>query len=225
MRNLLIYIICIGFVVINFGCTKQYIELAYPKPIDSAKIGKIKTVVILGNSIVKYGPDPSLNWTGNWGLAASKIDSDFVHILIRNIKLKDNSVNIKYANIAGFELDFSGFIFSSIDSLKDADLIVMKIAENVQANGPNYNQFINYYDQLVQYLDPSKKAVKLIVDGFWEREPVNTDIRNYAVSKKYPLISITDLSAPKNKGLAGHPNDQGMRLIAERLWKYISNYF
>jgi hypothetical protein len=115
---------------------------------------------------------------------------------------------------------------SSVDSLRNTDFIIIKIAENVESGGPNYSQFISYYDQLINYLDPSKKAVKLIVDGFWKKDPAISDIRNYALHHQYPLISIIDIStATANKSLAGHPPDQGIRLIANRLWNYTWIYF
>lgn len=200
--------------------------MIYPQPIDNAMIGKIRSVTILGNSIVRHGPDPSIGWNGDWGMDASALENDFVHILIRNLQSKDNRISVKFKNIADFEFNSSAFQFSSVDSLRNADLIVMKIGENVKSGDPNYNQFIYNYNKLIQYLDSSNKAVKLIVDGFWDYKIVNDDIRNYALSKNYPLVSITDLSSvSKYKGLAGHPNDQGMQLIADRIWAYISKYF
>ncbi len=208
------------------GCKKNVSELQFPLPVDSSMIGKIRSVVILGNSIVRTPPTPDIGWNGDWGMAASARENDFVHLLIRNLGLKDSRVTVKFRNIADFEKDFLNFSMSSVDSLRNADLVIMKIAENVRASATSYAQFITYYDQLIRYLDPSGKAVKLLVDGFWANGAVNDDIRNYAVTKKYPLISITDLSASStNKALAGHPSDQGMQLIADRLWNYIKNYF
>ncbi len=225
MRKNISYLLILSFFLLNNSCQKQ-LELTYPKPIDSAKIGNVRRVVILGNSIVRYGPDPTLGWFGDWGLDASEKNKDFVHILISKLQSADNRVLISFKNIADFETNFVSYSENSVDSLRHADLIVMKIGENVNAAGPNYQQFINRYDRLIRYLDPSNKAVKLIVDGFWDHQEVNNDIRNYALFKKYPLVSITDLSSvARNKGLAGHPNDLGMRLIADRLWGYISNYF
>ncbi len=223
-RKNILAIVALCLLTLTTGCVKQ-LELIFPKPVDSAMIGNIKTVVILGNSIVQYGPDPTLGWYGNWGLDASSKENDFVHILIRDLQLKNSNIIVKFRNIAAFEGDFINFPLASVDSLKNADLIIMKIAENVQSNGPQYDQFITCYDRLIHYLDPSNKAVKLIVDGFWDKDPVNNDIRNYAMDNKYPLVSITDLSEPKYKGLAGHPTDEGMRLIAERLWNYMQHYF
>lgn len=225
MRIFSLYIPALFLLLLNNSCSKQAVMI-YPTPIDNSMIGKIRTVIILGNSIVRHGPDPNVGWYGDWGMDASIQDNDFVHILIRNLESKDNRITVKFKNIADFESNSMSFPLNAIDSFRNADLIVMKIGENVKSDAPNYNQFISNYDQLIRYLDPSNKAVKLIVDGFWEHNEVNNDIRNYALSKKYPLISITDLSSvSKNKGLAGHPNDLGMRLIADRLWNYISNYF
>ena len=173
-------------IILNTDCKKQVAALDYPKPIDSSMIGNIKTVVILGTSIVLHGPDPSIGWYGNWGMAASSIDSDFVHILIRNLQSKNNRIVVKYRNIADFETGFTSFLLGSVVSLRSGDIIVMKISENVQPNSFFYPQFITYYDILLHYLDPSGKAVKLIVDGFWEKDKVNTDIRNYALQKNIP---------------------------------------
>ena len=225
MQKFLLYVLILCTLLLFNSCKKA--EIIYPKPIDTSMIGKVRTVIILGNSIVRYGPDPSLGWTGDWGLDASIQDNDFVHILIRDLQSKDNRIIVKFKNIADFEFNHASFQYSTIDTLRNADMIVMKIGENVNFTAdPNYNQFISNYDKLIQYLDPSNKAVKLIVDGFWDHPDVNNDIRNYALSKKYPLISITDLSSvSKNKGLAGHPNDRGMRLIADRIWAHLGNYF
>lgn len=207
------------------GSCKKVVELEFPIPIDSSMIGKIKSVVILGNSIVRAGPNPGIGWYSDWGMDASSIDHDFVHILIHNMQAKDSHIIVRLRNIADFETNFVSFNLSSVDSMRNADLIIMKISENVDPNGPDYNRFITYYDQLIGYLDPENKAVRLIVDGFWDRA-VNDKIRAYALDKKYPCISITDLSASAhNKGLIGHPSDIGMSLIATRIWNYVGYYF
>jgi len=39
------------------------------------------------------------------------------------------------------------------------------------------SNFIFYYDKLVNYIDPKKKAVKVIVDDFWKKESVNKLIK------------------------------------------------
>lgn len=46
---------------------------------------EIGSVTIFGNSIVAHDPAPDIGWTGDWGMAASCRDSDFVHILKKEI--------------------------------------------------------------------------------------------------------------------------------------------
>lgn len=220
--NRVLYFIMLIF-FLEYGCTKKA-EPVNPKPIDSLIINNVKKIVILGNSIVHYNPSQALGWNGDWGMAASSADKDFVHILIKRFQKVDTTISVQYKNIAEFEFSYTYFPFNKLDSFCNKDLIIMKIGENVNAYNANYPLFIGKYNQLIHYLDSNNKAVKIIVDGFWENEKVNNDIRNYARNKNFGLVSITNIShPPSNKGFADHPNDIGMQLIADRIWNYINN--
>lgn len=217
--------LAILLLLLQLGCRKQ-IEQVYPTPIDTSMIQKVKKIVVLGNSIVQYGPDQSIGWKGNWGLAASRKENDFIHLLMQNLQAKRNDVEVRFKNIADFESTYLTYSLSTLDSLRDADMVIIKIAENVKSSQPSYRQFIAKYDKMIHYLDPSGKVVKLIIDGFWKNEKVNNDIRNYAMQHKIALVSITDISSDsKNRGIAGHPNDRGMKIINDRVWRYVSHYF
>jgi hypothetical protein len=232
--NLKLTVICLMTLVLIISCNKSISNLAVNNVVDSTKIGKIKTVLILGNSIAWHPPEADIGWTGDWGMAASSRDSDFVHILIHDLLQKDSSVSVEFKNISDFEKNFVSYPFSNLDSLRNPDLLIMRIAENVDDKKAKRDNFIAYYDSLINYLDPNKKAVKILVDGFWENQRVNEDIKEYAINKNYPFITITDLSGnPTNEAInlfsnphvAVHPSDRGMRLIAERIWNYMKNYF
>lgn len=195
---------------------------------------KIKTVLILGNSIVKHGPKPDIGWYGNWGMAASAEDSDFVHLLIRDIHQIDPSVKVDYKGIADFERDFDTYTLSNLSSLRSPDMLIMKISENVNDDKALNNDFSFYYGRLVDYLDPYQKSIKIMADGFWGKKYVNKMIEDYATGKGYPFVSIHDLSLdPTNKaiglfenaGVAAHPSDKGMRMIEQRIWDSIKGYF
>ena len=46
---------------------------------------RINRMLFLGNSITLHGPAPQIGWTGNWGLAASAIEKDYVHLLLKRV--------------------------------------------------------------------------------------------------------------------------------------------
>ena len=194
----------------------------------------IKTVVILGNSIVKHSPKPDIGWTGNWGMAASVEDSDFVHLLIRDIKRLKPTAVVKYLNIADFERNYKTYTLSNLSDMKDPDLLIVKLSENVDDNSAQNEDFIFYYDQLLGYIAPSKITVKVILDGFWQKPNVNSLVKDYAQKNNYLFVKISDLSADVtnsakglfgNDGVASHPSDKGMRLIEQRIWSTVRDYF
>lgn len=226
-RNLVISIILVLFTYLS----AQSGEVIKKK---NSQKNKIKTVLILGNSITKHPPKPEIGWTGNWGMAATAKDSDYVHLLIRAIHKKDNTVIIKYASIADFERTFVTYQLSNLDSLKNPDMLILKISENVNDAVAVKDNFIGYYDILVKYLTPDKNSVKVLVDGFWVKENVNRSIKEYAFKNNYPFVTITDLSkdstnTAKGKfahtGVAAHPSDKGMRMIEEVIWEAIKDDF
>ena len=198
-------------------------------PVDPAKIGHIHRVVVLGNSIVSSAPAPQLGWEYSWGMAASARDKDFVHLLMKDIHSRDTTVDIAWKNVAGFERRYRTYHFSELDSLKGADLYIVKLAENVLDTATD---FIPYYDSLLHYLD-TRGAVKVIMDGFW-KNPVNKKLDSYAGSHHLPFIYISDLSGDKsmeagdhykNYGVSVHPSDKGMQAIEKRIWDYVQVYF
>jgi len=209
---------------------------AYGKENESTDAGVVKRVLIIGNSIVKHKPAPAIGWKGNWGMAASVKDSDFVHILIHKIKNENKNCRIKFMNVAVFERAYTIYNLDEFKTLKKfmPDLIVIKISENVVDSTSLKNDFLGSYKKLIQFLDPNKKAIKIIVDGFWNKPQVNKIVKQVATDGKYDFVSISDLSKDEtnmakgnfdNPGVAMHPSDKGMRLIANTIWCTLKKYF
>lgn len=111
-------------------------------------------------------------------------------------------------------------------------MLLVKISENVSDS--NTGHFTKYYDSLVNYVDPERKAVRVIADGFWKKEKVNGLIRDYAIHNNYTFLDLASLSDDKgntaagqykNKGINNHPSDRGMKAIAAKFWVAIKPYF
>jgi hypothetical protein len=200
---------------------------------DDPKIDKINTVLILGNSIVCHSPKPEIGWYNDWGMAASVRDSDFVHLLIRDIHQKNQYVEIKFKNIADFERSYDTFPLLNLDSLKNPDILILKIGANVDKKKAIENNFMFYYDKLVKYISPENKSIKVIVNEFYPSE-LNGLMKKYAIGNNYPFVTIDDLSEDStnmaigkftNIGVSRHPSDKGMRLIEQQIWTKIKGYF
>jgi hypothetical protein len=214
---------------------KSNVETKTSHHIDSSKIGKVKNILILGNSIVRHGPLPEIGWVNNWGMAASAKDSDFVHLLIRSIKQKDSKATVMFENIASFERDFDSYNLDQAKEFRNfgPDLIVMRINENVNADKAISKGFLKYYDSLINYIDPNKRAIKVIVGGFWPNNAVTRMLNDYAYLKGYAFIDQSMLSDSttkaigqwKDPGIQEHPNNLGMLKIKESIWATISPYF
>lgn len=208
-----------------------------PKPAEQNETDttkKIKRVVILGNSIVAHPVKTEIGWNWDWGMAASARDSDFVHLLIAKIHRVDPLVEVQYGSIAAFEQGYEQYDLAQLEKYRNADLIIIKISENVDAQTAEKRGFMEYYNKLVNYLNADKKSQFIISDGFWP-SPVNAKIKDYAESKNYPFVTLYDLyrddplNSAKGKfaheGVSNHPSDQGMRNISIRIWARMAAYF
>lgn len=70
-------------------------------------------VLILGNSITYTPANPGAGWNGSWGMAASAVDSDYVHRLTVHFKSVNQSAVVTAVNIAAFERDFNNYDFEA----------------------------------------------------------------------------------------------------------------
>lgn len=200
----------------------------------SSQTHQIKSVVILGNSIVAHPAAPDLGWNADWGMAASARDSDFVHLIMSGIHQVDNTVTFQFQNISTFESGYDTYDLTQLSAFQNPDMLIIKISENVNQQTAASRNFALYYSNLIKYLAPTDNTVKIIVDGFWP-STVNDIVRNYALTNNYPFVTLPDLFSSdvsnsaaglfSDSGVANHPSDKGMRNIATRILARISPYF
>lgn len=198
-----------------------------------------KKVLFLGNSITKHGPKADIEWTGNWGMAASAEAKDYVHVFTASLAQKQGfTPEIHVKNIADFERAHQGYDFAA--KLKEAidfqaDLIVLAIGENVPAlkTPEEKAKLQEAVTKLLTTLKGDRKPVILVRSGFWANAAKDEALHGAsdavggifadigALAKDKSLYGRAEREF-KHDGVANHPGDKGMAAIADALMKALS---
>ena len=193
-----------------------------------------KNILVLGNSITRHSPAPKLGWYGDWGMAASSKDNDFVHILEKKFQEVYKPAVVNFASIVAFERSYWKYDLSRFDSLRSLhpDLIILRIGENVSSDSMEKYNFGAYYQLLINYfMSNNSNARVLCISSFWRKDQVDTLIEKASNRKNCYYLKISQLSEDptnmalgkfENKGVARHPSDKGMSAIASLIWEKVN---
>ena len=200
----------------------KYVRFDFPE-------SKGTRVMFVGNSITNHGVLEKIGWFNEWGMAASAKEKDYVHLLEAKIREIDPESAFCICQVASWEREYKqrDAVLPLFESARnfEADIIVLRFVENVPKSGYDSDEFLRSLDTLVKYLNATGKAKMLITTGFW-RHPADEDIRIYAERKGIPCIELGDLGEDarmkaiglfEHEGVANHPGDLGMQMIAERI--------
>lgn len=194
---------------------------------------KVIKIAFIGNSITLHGIAENIGWTHESGMAASKLENDYVHLLIEKIALNKN-VSIEYAivNTSGFERNFEIFDYARLNRIKEfsPDYVIFQLGENVSNEDikDKYDLFIDKYTKLINNFNKSEKIVCL---PFWYDKNKISAITEVAISTESFLVDLSHLgngldtrnfaSSEVNyshKGVAIHPGNYGMQNIAQNIF-------
>lgn len=202
-------------------------QIKATKPYHMYPGGEYK-VLIVGNSITRHTPSEVLGWYGDYGMAASCEEKDYVHILMREYNKRKDSTYLVFG-MGEWEMNYraGSEVYDKYEVARDfdADLIIIRGIENT--NGPDFDwdAFKVEYDKFVQHLNKSGRAKVIVTTGFW-RHPGDSAVVEVAKERGYTLVELGDLGQqPEMKalglfahsGVANHPGDKGMEQIALRL--------
>ena len=88
-------------------------------------------ILFVGNSITSHGPKADIDWHGNWGMAATSLDKDYVHVVTKALATRQGTTPvIMIKNVADFERAHVGYdIAGKITDAAafKADLIILCI--------------------------------------------------------------------------------------------------
>lgn len=233
MKRLLKYIVV---AVAVLGVVSPTLE-AKPKA-EKLNLKRPLKVVCLGNSITHHAYLPDVEWYSDWGMAASKPENDYCHVLERELQTFNKHTRVHPQNIYPFERN----PYCDIDSLigktcAEADIIVLRICENVN----DIDAFKKNFPRLVEYCLGITPHV-IVSGAFWPHEKKERILVSAAErhalefvplswityqSDVYPqkgdiLYDIDGKQYPITKEfIITHPNDKGMRSIATALLRAI----
>lgn len=208
---------------------------------ESIPAGKLQVqrVLFLGNSITLHGPAPQIGWTGNYGMAASREELDYVHVLLKKIRQHTASEPKSIVkNIAEFERGLDGYPIA--DKLQPelefgADLVIVAIGENVAAlaNEDAKSRYAKAFAALLTEIKRHGPSTILIRSCFWADSAKDGVMQQACQDAQCVWVDMSDLGGDEKNfarserqiehaGVAGHPGDCGMQAIADRLWKSIT---
>lgn len=254
--------LCLVFLITLNGKIKKFEKFQKIKVVNNAaspirenflsenKTDKTKTILIIGNSITCYHICDF--WYGEWGMAASKKENDYVHLLCTKLSEKVN-VNLTLIMGSVWEflaqdryaiLDLFGYAFEK----NKFDYAVVQLGENVS----NYETLENDFMELIKFIQSKNSDTRIVLVGnFWQNEEMDlikqkvcnelkisyADLREISKfvngnepNREYHR-SVDDIVYDENgeakkilhDGVAMHPNDKAMKYIAEKIFEKIKD--
>jgi hypothetical protein len=220
--------------LIPYGCTKFRISMFPVTAEPEVKASAIRRVLFLGNSITLHGPKADIGWTGNWGMAASSEDKDYVHLVTTALAQHAGSrPRIMVGNIADFERNYATYdVDKQMKDLfaLDPDLVVLAIGENVPALASEGDkaQFRTGVMSILRCALARRHPLVVVRSCFWadaakdevlrqacqdvngifvDAGPIGRDAANATRSER----------AFTHDGVATHPGDKGMKALADAI--------
>ncbi len=185
-------------------------------------------VLFLGNSITRHAVKPELGWTRDCGMAASNPEMDYVHLVAKFLTEKHGKLNYCVTNVGRFELRYKTVWNCdeyTIAKQFEPDVVIIRLGENVNVKEFDGDIFREKFVEFIDYFK-AKNSKVVITDLFWDYPPLGEIIKSVCDEYGYTFVTIADLGYKdenkaiteyEHKGVGLHPNDLGMKRIADRI--------
>lgn len=193
-------------------------------------------ILFTGNSITRHAPKAEIGWHGDWGMAASSKEKDYVRVAERMLLENAPDATFCVCQAADWEKNYKDGS-SQLEKFRkarefNADIIVMRLLENCGSKDFDAELFTKEYLTLINYLNKNKKARVIITSSFW-KHPGDDTLRKIAEENSLDFIYLGDLGEEEcmradglfeHSGVAAHPGDRGMEEIARRIYEIVKKY-
>lgn len=192
----------------------------------------------IGNSITKHGL-ANYWWDDDRGMAASKDEADYVHLVTQYLKNNNHDVVTNAYNFSAWEVnyadraEFLGLL--DVYLCSKIDLVTIQLGENAS----DLSTWESDFEELITYIHNKAPNANIIVVGdFWsngERDSSKQQAAKMCDVKYVSLDGIKDnhdyyaglgtliedaygeMHSIEHDGVAIHPGDKGMKAIAEKI--------
>lgn len=188
--------------------------------------GKTK-VLFIGNSITRHGPAPEIGWFGDYGMAASAKEKDYVHVTASLLDEPLGGITVGIAQLADWEraYDDKDILSRWYEAARSfaADIVIVRIGENMAPDAAPGSR--PYFEEMIRFFAHNAHIV-VVTNSFWRNDARDKMLQEIAQDNGYVFCSISSLEKDRrnmaldeyeHRGVAGHPSDLGMKAIAERI--------
>lgn len=192
--------------------------------------GGNKKILFFGNSITWHSLSPGIGWYGDWGMAASCVEKDYVHLVVSALDEKIGKVDFAIAHASEWERmtppECEKYLRDTFAPVLDfaADIIVIRLGENMPKDAAPACK--DYFLDMIDYFVNGSDAKVVLTDSFWHNSARDEMVREIAGEKGYAFCTLSDLEEDErtmalgkfeHRGVSLHPSDYGMKMIAERI--------
>jgi hypothetical protein len=200
------------------------------------------TLLFLGNSITLHDSLPQIGWRQQSGMAATTLDSDYVHFTIRDLQLRGIRAQIEYGmrdcDVCDGPIDEHRQNIATVLRHTKPRWVVVQLGENMNALEVQTGKLTLQYRQLLFDLRAGGTYPIFCVSNW--NETSLSDLHNAAIQRAMNSISgihfvdITSVAADSQNyadtsryldpGVRWHPGNRGMSAMAAILSDSIANY-
>lgn len=199
----------------------------------------------IGNSVTLHGITDY--WWGDWGMAASTKESDYVNTIVSALEDKKGD-----DGVAGMTYNYSVWEVQSHDRAQTwefldqylfpgIDLITVQLSENCSDLSTFQSDFTALLNHIMEKCGADVQII--VIDDFWSDEKSEIK-RSVCDDMGITFVDLSDIRGKagyqagigttvcgnggdkhtiEHEGVAKHPGDKGMALIAERVLKRIDD--
>ncbi len=214
--------------------SEEYVDCPIPLASEIVVPASTKDILFIGNSITCY-PATDDWWGSGWGCGASTAASDYVHLTV---------AAKGYSSYDAMSMRHWEFSKTRNKELNDLDpyvtknqynAVVIELGENAKGNASHLKEDLVDMVKYIKSYSPNARIV--FMDNFWKYNDVISAKKAAASEVGATYVSLADVWGVKdyqlqsgdtiigpdgseyvvNSFLAGHPNDAGFSVMAQKL--------